>query len=53
MVFLLQIQVPSSSETGIVKAYFPDHCQTYGFNFQAACEYKCSFVYASLAALGG
>jgi len=51
--YLLQIKVPSSSATGNVKAYFPGHYQTYGINIQAACDYKCRFVYAAVAAPGG
>ena len=50
---LLRIQVPASSETGNVKAYFSGHYQAYGINVQAACDHKCRFVYASLAAPGG
>jgi len=37
-VALLQIKVPSSSETGNVKAYFSGSYQTYGINVQAACD---------------
>ena len=33
--YLLQIKVPSSIETGNVKAYFSGHYQTYGINVQA------------------
>ena len=51
--YLLWIIVPSSSETGNVKAYFSGHYQTYGINVQAACDYKCRFVYAALAASRG
>jgi len=51
--FLLQIKVPSKSETGNVKAYFSGHYQTYGINVQAACDHKCKFVCAALAATGG
>ena len=47
---ILKIKVPPKSETGNVKAYFSGHYQTYGINFQAACDHKCSFVYADLAA---
>ena len=36
--YLLQIKVPAKTETGNVKAYFSGHYQTYGINFQAACE---------------
>jgi len=33
---------------------FSGHYQTHEINFQAACDYKCSFfVYAALAAPGG
>jgi len=51
--YLLQIKVPSRSETGNVKSYFSGHYQTYGINIQAACDYKCRFVYAAVAAPGG
>jgi len=51
--YLLQIKVPSSSETGDAKAYFLGHYLTYGIHFQAASDHKCRFVYASLAAPGG
>ena len=34
-VYLLQIKVPSSSETDNLKAYFSGHYQTYGINVQA------------------
>jgi len=51
--YLLQIKVPSRTETGNVKAYFSGHYQTYGINVQAACDYKCRFVYAATAAPGG
>jgi len=51
--YFLQIKVPSSSETGNVKAYFSGHYQTYGINVQAACDYKCRFVHAAVAAPGG
>ena len=51
--YLHQIKVPSSSETGNVKAYFPGHYKTYGINVQAVCDHKCRFVYAALAAPGG
>jgi len=51
--YLLQIKVPAKSETGNVKAYFSGHYQTYGINVQAACDHKCRFVYAALAAPGG
>jgi len=50
--YLLQIKVPSSSETGNVKAYFSGHYHTYGINVQAACNHKCRFVYSALAAPG-
>jgi len=39
---LLQMPVPSSSETGNVKAYVSGHYQTYRINVQAACDFKCS-----------
>jgi len=42
--------VPSSSETGNFKAYFSGHYQKYGIYVQAACDYKCRFVYAALPA---
>ena len=45
--------MPSKSETGNVKAYFSGHYQTYGINVQAACDHKCRFVCAVLAATGG
>jgi len=51
--YLLQIKVPSSCETGNVRACFSGHYQTYAINVQAACDHKCRFVYAALAALGG
>jgi len=51
--YLLQIKVPSSSETGNVKAYFSGHYQTYGINVQAACDHKVRFVYAAFAVPGG
>ena len=51
--YLLQIKVPSSSETGNVKAYFSGHYQTYGINVQAACNHKCMLAYAAIAASGG
>jgi len=51
--YLLQIKVPSSNETGNVKAYFSGHNQTYGINVQAACDHKCKLVYAAVAAPGG
>ena len=51
--YLLRIQVPSTRETGNVKAYFSGHYQTYGINVQAACDHKCRFVYACVAAPGG
>ena len=51
--YLLQIKVPSSRETGNVNAYFSGHYQTYGINVQTACDHKCRFVYATLAAPGG
>ena len=50
--YLLQIKVPSSSETGNVKACFSFHYQTYGINVQAACDYKSRFVSAALAEAG-
>ena len=50
---LLQIQTPSASETGNVKAYFSGHYRTYGVNVQAACDSRCRFIYASVAAPGG
>ena len=50
--YLLQIKVPASSETGNFKPYFSGHYQTYGINVQAACDHKCRFVYAALAAIG-
>jgi len=50
--YLLRIKVPSSPETGNVKAYFSGHYQTYGINVQAAFNHKCSFVYISVAAPG-
>jgi len=53
MAFMLTIKVPSKGETGNVKAYFSGHNQTYGINVQAACDHKCRFVYAALAAPGG
>jgi len=51
--YLLQIKVPSSTETGNVKAYFSGYYQTYGINVQAACDHKCRFVYAAVATPGG
>jgi len=48
--YLLQIMVPACSETGNVKSYFSGHYQTYGINIQAACDHKCRFVYAAVAA---
>ena len=51
--FLLQIRVPSSSETGNLKAYISGHHQTYGINAQAACDHICRFGYAEVAAPGG
>ena len=51
--YLLGIQVPSSKETGNVKAYFSGHYQAYGINVQAACDHKCRFVYVCVAAPGG
>jgi len=45
--YLLQIRVPSSTETGNVEAYFSGHYQTYGINVQAACDHKCRFVLCS------
>jgi len=51
--FLPQIKVPSSSETGNVKAYFSGHYQTYGINVQVAWHCKCRLVYSDLAAPGG
>jgi len=53
MDILLQIKVPSSSETGNVKAYFSGHYQTYGINDPATCDHKCRFVYAALVEPGG
>jgi hypothetical protein len=50
---LLPIQTPSTTETGHVKSYFSGHYQAYGINVQAACDARCQFVYASLAAPGG
>lgn len=50
---LLQIQTPPSKDTGNVKAYFSGHYQTYGINVQAACDAKCRFIFAQLAAPGG
>ena len=50
---LLQIHTPAEFETGNVKAYFSGHYQDYGINVQAACDSKCRFVYAALAAPGG
>ena len=50
---LVQIQTPSSSETGNVKSYFSGHYHTYGLNIQAACDSECRFVYAAIAAPGG
>ena len=41
------------SNTGNLKAYFSGHYQTYGINVQAACDHKCRFAYAALAAPGG
>jgi len=51
--YLLQIKVPSSNETGNGKAYFSGHYHTYRINVQAACDHKCRFVYAAVAAPGG
>lgn len=51
--FLLQIQVPISTETGNVKEYFSGHYQAYEINEQAACDHKCRFVYICVAAPGG
>jgi len=51
--YLLRIRVPSSTETGDVKAYFSGHYQTYGINVQVACDHKCRFVYAAVAGPGG
>ena len=51
--FLMLIQTPSSKETGHVKSYFSGHYQTYGINIQAACDYRCRFVFVSVAAPGG
>jgi len=34
------------------KACFSGHYQTYGINVQAACDHKCRFVYAAVAAPG-
>jgi len=48
--YLLQIKVPSSNQTGNVKAYFSGQYQTYGINVQAECDHKCRFVYAAVAA---
>jgi len=50
---LLNIKVPSKSETGNLKAYFSGQYQTYGINIQAACGHQCRFVYAALAAHRG
>ena len=50
--FLLRIQVPASTETGNVKAYFSGHYSAYGINVQAACDHKCRFVYVCVAAPG-
>ena len=50
--FLLYIQVPASTETGNVKAYFSGHYSAYGINVQAACDHKCRFVYIYVAASG-
>ena len=38
--YLLQITVPSSSETDNVKAFFSGHFQTHGINVQAECDHK-------------
>jgi len=51
--YLLQIRVPACSETGNVKSYFSGHYQTYGINIQSACDHKCRFVYAAVAAPRG
>ena len=51
--FLLQIQMPSSNETGNVKASSSGHYQIDKITVQAACDYNCRFVYAALAAPGG
>jgi len=42
--------LPSSSDTGNFKAYFSGHYPNYRINVQAACDYKCRFVNAALAA---
>ena len=51
--YALQIQVPTSNETGNVKVNFSGHYQTHSINVQAAHNYKCRFVYAALAVPGG
>ncbi len=51
--YLLQIQTPSSRETGHVKAYFSGHYRMYGVHIQAACDSWCCFIYSSVAAPGG
>ena len=50
---LLRIHTPASRETGNVKSFFSGHYQDYGINVQAACDSRCRFVYAALAAPGG
>ena len=37
----------------ISRHIFSGHYQTYGINVQAACDHKCRFVYAAIAAPGG
>jgi len=51
--YFLQIKVPASGETGNVKSYISGHYQTYGINVHAACNHRCRFVYAAVAAPGG
>ena len=51
--FLLKIQTPAANETGNVKKYYLGHYSCYGINVQAACDYKCGFVFVCVAAPGG
>jgi DDE superfamily endonuclease len=50
---LLRINTPKECESANTPAYFSGHYQDYGINVQAACDSRCRFVYASLAAPGG
>jgi len=50
---LLRINTPKEAETANAPAYFSGHYQDYGINVQAACDSRCRFVYAALAAPGG